>query len=51
MTVNKIAHGLSEGDLFTFTSVTPPSGAGYTATDFTTNTFEVVTVPSQMSLQ
>ena len=46
VTVNKPAHGLSVGDLFTFTSVTPPSGAGYTGGDFTTNTFMVVTVPS-----
>ena len=44
--VNKTAHGLEVGDLFTFTSVTPPVGAGYTAADFTTNTFQVVTVPS-----
>ena len=43
VTVNKIAHGLVAGDLFTFTSVTPPTGAGYTAADFTTNTFQVVT--------
>ena len=43
VTVNKISHGLAEGDLFTFTSVTPPSGAGYVASDFTTNTFQVVT--------
>ena len=47
VTVNKIAHGLSAGDLFTFTSVTPPTGAGYVAANFTTNTFEVVTVPTQ----
>ena len=47
ITVNKIAHGLSAGDLFTFTSVTPPSGAGYSAADFTTNTFEVIQVPTQ----
>ena len=47
VTVNKVAHGLSAGDLITFTSVTPPVGAGYLAADFTTNTFEVVTVPSQ----
>tara|TARA_R100001126_G_scaffold102432_1_gene86555 strand:- start:4051 stop:6201 length:2151 start_codon:yes stop_codon:yes gene_type:complete len=46
VTVNKIAHGLSEGDLFTFTSVTPPVGAGYVASDFTTNTFQVVTTPT-----
>ena len=47
VTVNKVAHTLSAGDLITFTSVTPPTGAGYVAADFTTNTFEVVTVPSQ----
>ena len=47
VTVNKIAHGLLVGDLFTFTSVTPPTGAGYVAADFTTNTFQVVTVPTQ----
>ena len=44
VTVNKSAHGLEVGDLFTFTSVTAPSGAGYTSADFTTNTFQVVTV-------
>jgi hypothetical protein len=43
VTVNKISHGLAIGDLFTFTSVTPPTGAGYVASDFTTNTFQVVT--------
>lgn len=43
VTVNKIGHGLTEGDLFTFTSVTPPTGAGYVASDFETNTFQVVT--------
>lgn len=45
VTVNKVAHGLLAGDLFTFTSVTTP-GAGYVAADFETNTFEVVTVPT-----
>jgi hypothetical protein len=29
------------GDLFTFTSVTEPAGAGYTAGDFEDQTFEV----------
>ena len=43
VTVNKISHELEAGDLFTFTSVTPPTGAGYTAADFETNTFQVVT--------
>ena len=46
ITVNKIAHRLSQGDYFTFTSVTPPVGAGYSAADFTTNTFQVVSVPN-----
>jgi hypothetical protein len=45
VTVNKAAHSLEPGDLFTFTSVTPPSGAGYTTADFETNTFQVITVP------
>jgi len=45
VTVNKTGHGLLAGDLFTFTSVTPPSGAGYVANDFETNTFEVISVP------
>jgi len=46
VTVNKAAHALEPGDLFTFTSVTPPTGAGYVADDFETNTFQVVTVPT-----
>ena len=46
VTVNKPAHALEEGDLFTFTSVTPPTGAGYSAIDFTTNTFQVTSVPN-----
>ena len=44
VTVNKVAHNLNVGDLFTFTSVTPPTG--FIGTDFTTNTFEVITVPT-----
>src|SRR5210317_757910 len=43
VTVNKAGHSLEPGDLFTFTSVTPPSGTGYLAADFETNTFEVIT--------
>lgn len=46
VTVNKAAHGLVVGDLFTFTSVTAPPGSGYVAANFTTNTFEVKTVPT-----
>ncbi len=49
VTVNKAAHTLQPGDLFTFTSVTPPVGAGYTASNFETNTFQVVTVPDSDS--
>jgi hypothetical protein len=43
VTVNKVAHNLSVGDLFTFTAVTPPTG--FSSGDFT-NTFEVITVPT-----
>jgi hypothetical protein len=46
VTVNYVAHGLDAGDLFTFTNVTPPSGAGYVTADFETNTFQVVTAPN-----
>ena len=46
VTVNKTAHGLLAGDLFTFTAVTAPPTSGFVASDFTTNTFEVVTVPN-----
>ena len=45
VTVNKAAHGLEPGDIFLFSSVTPPTGAGYVASDFETNPFQVVTVP------
>ena len=41
VTVNLSGHLLQPGDLFTFTSVTPPTGAGYTAGDFQNQTFEV----------
>ena len=39
--VNLTNHQLNVGDLFTFTSVTPPTGAGYTAGNFQDQTFEV----------
>jgi hypothetical protein len=45
VTVNYTGHNLIAGDLFTFTSVTPPVGAGYVDADFETNTFQVVTSP------
>ena len=44
LTVNKTAHGLAAGDLFTFSNMTiPGSGTGFVATDFTTDAFQVVT--------
>jgi hypothetical protein len=42
VTVNKNAHGLSDGRYVTFSSVTVPTGSGYATTDFTDNTFEVL---------
>lgn len=41
VTVTLAGHNLDAGDLFTFTSVTPPTGAGYTAGDFEDTTYEV----------
>jgi hypothetical protein len=48
VTVNATGHGLAVGDYFTFTSVTLPGGGvtSFTTADFTTNTFEVITVPT-----
>jgi len=48
VTVNKTSHGLLVGDLITFNTVVIPGGGvtGYTDPSFTTNTFEVVTVPN-----
>lgn len=48
VTVNKTSHGLLVGDLITFNTVVIPGGGvtGYTDPSFTTNSFEVVTVPN-----
>ena len=48
VTVNATGHGLLVGDLFLFSSVTLPGSpsTGFVASDFTTNTFEVVDVPT-----
>jgi len=48
VTINKAAHGLEVGDYIIFTSVTTPGSptTSYTSADFTTNTFEVKTVPT-----
>ena len=42
VTVNLTGHNMVAGDLFTFTGVTAPTGAGYTAANFTDQTFEVI---------
>jgi len=44
VTVNKTAHGLSNGRYVTFDTVTVPTGSGYATTDFTDNTFEIANV-------
>jgi hypothetical protein len=48
VTINKAAHGVLAGDLIKFTSVTTPgpTTTSFTAADFTTNIFEVKTVPT-----
>ena len=48
VTVNLTGHGLLEGDYFKFKSVTLPGGGvtDYTTGDFTTNVFEVISVPT-----
>ena len=48
VTINKAAHGLQVGDYILFTSVTTPGSptTSFTSANFTTNTFEVLSVPS-----
>jgi hypothetical protein len=48
VTINKAAHGLNPGDLIIFTGVTTPgpTTTSFTSANFTTNTFEIQTVPS-----
>jgi len=48
VTINKNSHNLLVGDLITFTSVTTPGAptTSFTSANFTTNTFEVKTVPT-----
>jgi hypothetical protein len=41
VTVTLNGHSVDQGDLFTFTSVTPPTGSGYSAGDFEDTTYEV----------
>jgi hypothetical protein len=44
VTVNKTTHNLDNGRYVTFSTVTVPTGSGYSATDFTDNTFEISNV-------
>jgi len=48
VTINKTGHRLQVGDYIIFTSVTTPGSptTSYTSADFTTNTFEVKSVPT-----
>ena len=48
VTINKAAHGLEVGDYIIFTSVTTPGSptTSYTSANFTTNTFEVKSIPT-----
>ena len=45
VTVNKTTHNLEVGEYITFTSVTIPGTSSFVASDFTTYTFEILTVP------
>ena len=40
------AHGMNEGDIVLFDSVTLPGGTGYTAADFEDKNFQVISVPT-----
>jgi hypothetical protein len=53
VTINKAGHGLSVGDYIIFTSVTTPgpTTTSYTSASFTTNTFEVISVPSSSTFR
>jgi len=48
VTINKSSHGLLVGDIIRFSTVTTPgpTTTSFVATDFTTNAFEVITVPT-----
>ena len=48
VTINKNSHNFEVGDLLTFSSVTTPGAptTSFVSADFTTNTFEVKTVPT-----
>ena len=48
VTINKVAHNLEVGDYIIFTGVTTPgpTTTSFTSADFTTNVFEVLSVPT-----
>jgi len=48
VTVNKASHNLEIGEYILFTSVTLPGGGvtSFVASDFTTNTFEIISTPT-----
>lgn len=46
VTVNKTSHGLDVGEYITFTSVTIPGTSSFVDTDFTSFTFEILTIPN-----
>ena len=52
VTINLSAHGLVVGDYIKLKDVTLPGGGvtGYTATDFTTNVFEVISQPTSSTV-
>jgi hypothetical protein len=45
VTVNKVSHGLDVGEYITLSAVTIPGTSSLVATDFTSFTFEILTVP------
>lgn len=49
ITVNKTSHALDIGEYITFTSVTIPGSSSFVDTDFTSFTFEVLTIPNANS--
>ena len=46
VTVNKVSHGLDVGEYITLSSVTIPGTSSLVAADFTSFTFEILTVPN-----
>ena len=49
VTVNKVSHSLDVGEYITFTSVTIPGTSSFIDTDFTSFTFEILSVPDANS--